>query len=98
MKKIVGPKWIEWCLLLKISLIVKVFYLWWYPQRDLVVYEMHVRGFTRHESSRTEFPGTYCGVVEKLDHLKVELISFIKQAVLLSLKVFFFIVRVIMAI
>ncbi|XWS52299.1 hypothetical protein CRYUN_Cryun11dG0056100 [Craigia yunnanensis] len=41
-----------------------------YPQRDLIVYEMHVRGFTRHESSRTEFPGTYCGVVEKLDHLK----------------------------
>ncbi|XVF69885.1 hypothetical protein PTKIN_Ptkin11bG0117200 [Pterospermum kingtungense] len=41
-----------------------------YPQRDLIVYEMHVRGFTRHESSRTEFPGTYHGVVEKLDHLK----------------------------
>ncbi|XVF19054.1 hypothetical protein REPUB_Repub11eG0077200 [Reevesia pubescens] len=41
-----------------------------YPQRDLIVYEMHVRGFTRHESSRTEFPGTYVGVVEKLDHLK----------------------------
>ncbi|XWS73291.1 hypothetical protein CRYUN_Cryun02cG0115600 [Craigia yunnanensis] len=41
-----------------------------YPQRDLIVYEMHVRGFTRHESSRTEFSGTYRGVVEKLDHLK----------------------------
>ncbi|KAL6985018.1 Iron-sulfur assembly protein 1 [Sarracenia purpurea var. burkii] len=41
------------------------------PQRDLVIYEMHVRGFTRHDSSRTEFPGTYLGVVEKLDHLKV---------------------------
>lgn len=37
---------------------------------------MHVRGFTRHESSRTEFPGTYRGVVEKLDHLKVQLQSF----------------------
>lgn len=32
---------------------------------------MHVRGFTRHESSRADFPGTYRGVVEKLDHLKV---------------------------
>ncbi|GLU10532.1 hypothetical protein SLE2022_273260 [Rubroshorea leprosula] len=41
-----------------------------YPQSDLIVYEMHVRGFTRHESSRTEAPGTYLGVVEKLDHLK----------------------------
>ncbi|XP_057995639.1 isoamylase 1, chloroplastic isoform X2 [Hevea brasiliensis] len=41
-----------------------------YPQKDLVIYEMHVRGFTRHESSRTEFPGTYLATVEKLDHLK----------------------------
>lgn len=43
-----------------------------YPQQDLIIYEMHLRGFTRHESSKTEFPGTYRGVVEKLDHLKVE--------------------------
>ncbi|XP_024028368.1 isoamylase 1, chloroplastic isoform X2 [Morus notabilis] len=41
-----------------------------YPQEDLIVYEMHVRGFTRHESSGTEFPGTYLGVVEKLHHLQ----------------------------
>lgn len=42
-----------------------------YPQRDLIIYEMHVRGFTKHDSSKTNFPGTYLGVVEKLDHLKV---------------------------
>ncbi|RAL53718.1 hypothetical protein DM860_015446 [Cuscuta australis] len=41
-----------------------------FPQRHLVIYEMHVRGFTKHKSSGTEFPGTYRGVVEKLDHLK----------------------------
>ncbi|PON41132.1 Glycoside hydrolase [Parasponia andersonii] len=41
-----------------------------YPQKDLIIYEMHVRGFTRHESSGTQFPGTYLGAVEKLDHLK----------------------------
>lgn len=41
-----------------------------FPQRDLVIYEMHVRGFTRHESSGTEFPGTYLGAIEKLDYLK----------------------------
>ncbi|KAL1217815.1 Isoamylase 1 [Cardamine amara subsp. amara] len=40
------------------------------PQKDLVIYEMHVRGFTRHESSNIEFPGTYQGVAEKLDHLE----------------------------
>ncbi|KAK9097561.1 hypothetical protein Sjap_023058 [Stephania japonica] len=39
-------------------------------QRDLIIYEMHVRGFTKHESSNTSYPGTYRGVVEKLDHLK----------------------------
>ncbi|KAJ0090582.1 hypothetical protein Patl1_14074 [Pistacia atlantica] len=37
-----------------------------HPRRDLVIYEIHVRGFTRHESSRTEFPGTYLGVVGSL--------------------------------
>ncbi|GJY46188.1 ataxia telangiectasia mutated family protein [Tanacetum coccineum] len=42
-----------------------------FAQRDLVIYEMHVRGFTRHESSKTESRGTYLGVVDKLDHLKV---------------------------
>ncbi|KAI3443448.1 hypothetical protein Pfo_000113 [Paulownia fortunei] len=41
-----------------------------FPQRDLVIYEMHVRGFTRHESSNSKFPGTYLGAVEKLDYLK----------------------------
>lgn len=41
-----------------------------YPQRDLIIYEMHVRGFTRHESSNAKFPGTYRGLVEKLEHLK----------------------------
>ncbi|KAH7288477.1 hypothetical protein KP509_31G027800 [Ceratopteris richardii] len=39
-------------------------------QKDLIVYEMHVRGFTRHESSNVNYPGTYHGLVEKLDHLK----------------------------
>lgn len=41
-----------------------------YPQRDLIIYEMHVRGFTLDESSRTNYPGTYLAVIEKLDHLK----------------------------
>lgn len=40
------------------------------PQRDLFIYEMHVRGFTNHNSSRVNYPGTYLGMVEKLEHLK----------------------------
>jgi len=40
------------------------------PMSDLVVYEMHVRGFTRHDSSGVEFPGTFLGLEEKIPHLK----------------------------
>ncbi len=41
--------------------------------RDLsetVIYEMHVRGFTQHDSSGVEHPGTYLGVIEKIPYLK----------------------------
>ncbi|MCB1008588.1 MAG: glycogen debranching enzyme, partial [Acidobacteria bacterium] len=35
-----------------------------------MIYELHVRGFTRHPSSDVEHPGSYAGVVEKLPYLK----------------------------
>ena len=37
---------------------------------DSVIYEMHVRGFTRHASSAVQHPGTFRGVVEKIPYLK----------------------------
>ena len=37
---------------------------------DTVIYELHVRGFTRDPSSRTNHPGTYLGVIEKIPYLK----------------------------
>jgi isoamylase len=41
------------------------------PIEDLIIYEMHVRGFTRHESSRTIAPaGTYDALREKIPYLK----------------------------
>ena len=40
------------------------------PTKDLVIYEMHVRGFTRHESSGVKYKGTFNGVVEKIPYLK----------------------------
>ncbi|KAL6767130.1 ISA1 [Auxenochlorella protothecoides x Auxenochlorella symbiontica] len=40
------------------------------PMEDLVIYEMHVRGFTAHTSSGVGAPGTYSGVIEKLDYLQ----------------------------
>jgi isoamylase len=36
---------------------------------DLVIYEMHVRGFTCHPSSGVAYPGTFLGVVEKIPEL-----------------------------
>jgi glycogen operon protein len=37
---------------------------------DMVIYEAHVRGFTRDPSSRVAHPGTFLGLVEKIPHLK----------------------------
>ena len=37
---------------------------------DTVAYELHVRGFTKHTSSKVKAKGTYKGVVEKIDYLK----------------------------
>lgn len=37
---------------------------------DLIIYEMHLRGFTRHESSGVKNPGTYAGLAEKAAYLK----------------------------
>ena len=40
------------------------------PMEDLIIYEMHVRGFTRHDSSGVEYPGTFAGLMEKIPYLK----------------------------
>lgn len=40
------------------------------PMEDLIIYEMHVRGFTKHESSGVEYPGTFDGLQEKIKYLK----------------------------
>src|SRR5262249_19030153 len=40
------------------------------PMRDMVIYEMHVGGFTRHPSSGVKHPGTFSGVIEKIPYLK----------------------------
>ena len=40
------------------------------PLKDMVIYEMHVGGFTRHAGSGVAYPGTFSGVTEKIPHLK----------------------------
>jgi isoamylase len=40
------------------------------PIEDLIIYEAHVRGFTRHPSSGVKHPGTFAGIREKIPYLK----------------------------
>ncbi len=40
------------------------------PMKDSVIYEMHVRGFTKDDSSGVKHSGTFRGVVEKIPYLK----------------------------
>ena len=37
---------------------------------DLIIYELHVRGFTQHPSSGVRHPGTFAGLKEKIPYLK----------------------------
>ena len=38
--------------------------------QEMIIYEMHVGGFTRHPSSGVAHPGTFAGVVEKIPYLQ----------------------------
>ena len=40
------------------------------PMEDLIIYELHVRGFTKDVSSGVKNPGTFAGLMEKLPYLK----------------------------
>ncbi|MDD5559083.1 glycogen debranching protein GlgX [Candidatus Methylomirabilis sp.] len=40
------------------------------PMEDTIIYELHVRGFTKSPSSGVAHPGTFSGVIEKVPYLK----------------------------
>ena len=40
------------------------------PLSESIIYEAHVRGFTRHPSANTSCPGTFRGLIEKIPYLK----------------------------
>jgi len=40
------------------------------PIEDLVIYEMHVRGFTKHPSAEVKNPGTFAAIRSKIAYLK----------------------------
>jgi len=40
------------------------------PLQDTIIYEVHLKGFTRHDSSGVEGKGTFKGVIGKIPYLK----------------------------
>lgn len=40
------------------------------PFDDTIIYRLHVRGFTKHSSSKAKHKGTYLGIVDKIPYLK----------------------------
>lgn len=40
------------------------------PCNEEIIYELHVRGFTRHESAGVRQPGTFAGLIEKIPYLR----------------------------
>lgn len=40
------------------------------PPEDQIIYEMHVRSFTRHPSAGVKHPGTFAAIREKIPYLK----------------------------
>ncbi len=40
------------------------------PLHDSVIYELHVGGFTRHDSAGVKHPGTFAGLIEKIPYLQ----------------------------
>ena len=40
------------------------------PFQELIIYEVHLKGFTAHRSSGVKNPGTYLGFIEKIPYLR----------------------------
>ena len=40
------------------------------PYHSIIAYSLHVRGFTKHSSSKVKAKGTFRGVIEKIPYLK----------------------------
>ena len=40
------------------------------PYHQVIAYSLHIRGFTRHPSSKVKAKGTFQGIIEKLEYLK----------------------------
>lgn len=40
------------------------------PLEKTIIYEVHLKGFTAHRSSKVKKPGTYMGFIEKIPYLK----------------------------
>ncbi|MBL7093519.1 glycogen debranching protein GlgX [candidate division KSB1 bacterium] len=58
------------------SIVIKNFFDWEndtspaIPLNELIIYEVHLKGFTAHHSADVSQPGTYLGFIEKIHHFK----------------------------
>ncbi len=41
-----------------------------HPLRECIIYETHVRGLTKHPSANVTHPGTFRGILDKIDYFK----------------------------
>jgi isoamylase len=41
-----------------------------HAEENMIIYEVHVGGFTRHVSANVSHPGTFSGIIEKIPYLK----------------------------
>ena len=55
------------------------------PFEDLVIYETHVRGYTKDKSSGVSAPGTFAGLKDKIPYLKDLGINAVELMPILSL-------------
>jgi len=61
---------------LRLSTIVDDYFEWEFdrplntPLRDTIIYELHVRGFSKHNSSGVKAPGTFNAIIEKIPYLQ----------------------------
>lgn len=37
---------------------------------EMILYQCHLRGYTKHKSAGVKYPGTYAGFVEKISHIR----------------------------
>lgn len=60
----------EWAQIPQIDLAQESNYHSIYSMNEMILYRLHVRGFTKHSSSKVKGKGTFLGIIEKIPYMK----------------------------